>query len=445
MKQTNRATSRAQALFLACPSRSPRRRLAPIAVAGAVALVPSAVSTTTALAAQRPQNSQVAASAKQTITISVQGLGTETTETLAQIKAFEKANPNITVKPLYLSPLGNTAYSQLTERFTAHSSTPDVIISDIIWPATFAKAGWVANLSSYHPDLSKFFPAQVKTVEYNGGVYGIPWFTNAEGLYYRTDLVKTPPKTPQQLVTDAEAAMKEDPSLKEGFAFEGEKYEGVVTAWQNFLAGFGGSLNISDIDTSRNLAALQFMYNAIYKYKISPTAVTGWEESQVQDAWLSGQTAFALNWPYLLPLSEAKGSKVAGKFGYIPFPSGSNKPGTALGGDDLVVNAYSKHQAAAIKLIDFLTSTSEEITRAIPTGDAPAVSAAYGPQLYAKAAYFKLARPLFADTVARPVNPQYPAISNDIQTVLSSVLSNTDSPKAGLSQLASELKQYATS
>ena len=91
--------------------------------------------------------------------------------------------------------------------------------------------------------MSQFFPSIVKTVTYKGEYYGMPWFINAQGLFYRTDLVKTPPKTPQQVVADAQAAMKQDPSLKEGIAFEGAKYEGsfapIRTSW---VASVGRSM-----------------------------------------------------------------------------------------------------------------------------------------------------------------------------------------------------------
>jgi multiple sugar transport system substrate-binding protein len=386
---------------------------------------------------------QAGASSQQTITISLQGLGAETTETEAQMAAFHKANPNITVKPLILSPTANTAYQQLTTRFVAGSGTPDVIISDVVWPATFAKAGWIAPLDKYSPDMSQFFSAQVNTVTYNGHVYGIPWFINAEGLYYRTDLVKTPPATPQQLVSDAQAAMKADPKLKEGLAFEGSKYEGAVTAWQNFLGGFGGKLDPANINTPANQQALQFMQDAIYKYKISPTAVTGWQESDVQNAWLSGQTAFAMNWPYLLQLSQTA-APVKGKVGYIPFPSGTGTPATALGGDDLVINAHSAHQAAAWKFIQFLSTPAQQVARAIPTGDAPAVQAAYtgsaGAQLYAQAAYFQLAAPLFKVTTNRPVTPNWPQMSAALQTMISSVLANQSSASSALAGVSSQIK-----
>ena len=105
--------------------------------------------------------------------------------------------------------------------------------------------------------------------------------------------------------------MSQDKSLKEGLAFEGDEYEGAVTAFQSMGAQIGLK-DLSNIDSPANTAALNFMYDAIHTYKIAPSAVTGWEESNVQAAWLSGQTPFALNWPYIFQLSESKtGAKAA--------------------------------------------------------------------------------------------------------------------------------------
>lgn len=391
------------------------------------------------------KSSGTSAKAKQTIVFATQGLGAEGDASKAAVAGFEKAHPNIKVKILTLSPVSNNAYQQLQQRFVAKSSTPDVITSDVIWPATFAKAGWLAPLDSFHPDTSRFFPGQVKSVQYKGKIYGVPWFINAEGVYYRTDLVPSPPKTPQQLVSDAKAAMKKDPSLKEGLAFEGDKYEGAVTAFVNFLGAYGGKLDAANLDTSQNAQALQFMRDTIYKYGIAPKAVTGWQESQVQSAWLAGQTPFAVNWPYIFSLSEAKGSKVKGKTGWIPFPAGSNRPQAALGGDDLVLNANSTHKAAAWEFIQYLSSPKVQIQRAVKAGDPPAVQAAYTSALYAKAPFFKQEKTVFQYATPRPVNPSYPKISDQLQTMLSSVLTGQEQARTALAKTAPQVKSLASS
>jgi multiple sugar transport system substrate-binding protein len=387
---------------------------------------------------------QVGASAKQTVVFATQGLGGEGTATKAAVAAFEKLHPNITVQILSLSPTSDVALQQLQHYFIAGSATPDVITTDVTWPATFARSGWLDNLSSFHPSTSAYFPGQIATGAYNGGQYAMPWFINAEGLYYRTDLVKTPPTSITQLVSDAKSAMSTDKQLKEGLAFEGDEYEGAVTAFQSFGAQIGLK-NLSNIDNAANTAALGFEYNAIHTYKIAPSAVTGWEESNVQSAWLSGQTPFALNWPYIFQLSQSKtGSKAAypavmNKTGWVPFPSAT--PQSSLGGDDLAINAKSTHKAAAWEFIQYLDSASAQDTRAINAGDPPSLKAAYDSALYAAAPYYKQEQAVYNVVVPRPVTPVYPDISSQLQTMISSVLSGQAAAGAALKATAPTIQQ----
>ncbi|HYK27773.1 MAG TPA: extracellular solute-binding protein, partial [Streptosporangiaceae bacterium] len=357
---------------------------------------------------------------------------------------FEKLHPNIKVQILSLSPTSDVAFEQLTQRFTAGSSTPDVITSDVIWPAQFAQSGWLADLTKFHPNTSAFFPGQMATGQVKGGVYAIPWFINAEGLYYRTDLIKTPPTTTAQLFSDAVAAMKKDSKLKEGLAFEGDKYEGAVTAFQS-MGGQISTSQLGNLNSSANNGVLTMMFDAISKYHIAPTAVSTWEESQVQNAWLSGQTPFALNWPYIFALSDGKGcmpscAAVNGKTGWVPFPNPVGSPQASLGGDDLVVNAKSTHQAAAWEFIQYMSSNSAQIARAISAGDPPSVKSAYNSQLYAAAPYFKQEQAVFAAATPRPVTPVYTQISSQLQAMISSVLSGQSSASSALSGAAPTVK-----
>jgi multiple sugar transport system substrate-binding protein len=405
--------------------------------AGALALGLAACSSSSGTGTSA--SSQVPASAKQTIVFATAGLGSEATATQNAVNAFEKLHTNIKVSILELSSNATVAQEQEEHYFIAGASTPDVVYTDVTWPSTFARSGWIANLSSFHPDTGAFFSGQMATGQYNGGVYAVPWFINAEGLYYRTDLIKTPPTSLTQLVSDAKSATKADPSLKEGLAFEGAEYEGAVTAFQSF-GGHIGLSDLSNIDTPANAAALNFMYQAINTYKIAPPAVTGWQESNVQAAWLTGQTAFALNWPYLFALSEAKtGSSVVGKTGWIPVPSAT--PQSSLGGDDLAINAKSTHQAAAWEFIQYLTSVGAQDAKAITAGDPPSVKAAYNSALYSAAPYFKQEQAVYAVVTPRPVTPVYPEISAQLQPMISSVLSGGSSASAALSTAAPTVAQ----
>ncbi|MGE5291914.1 MAG: hypothetical protein ACM3ML_32960, partial [Micromonosporaceae bacterium] len=97
--------------------------------------------------------------------------------------------------------------------------------------------------------------------------------------------------------------------------------------------------------------------------------------------------------------------------------------------------------------LQFLSTPEQQVARAIPTGDAPAVQAAYtgsaGSELFAKAAYFKQALPLFKVTTNRPVTPKWPQISTQLQTMISSVLSKQTSAASGLSSVSDQIKSLA--
>ncbi|MGH2904452.1 MAG: extracellular solute-binding protein [Solirubrobacteraceae bacterium] len=389
----------------------------------------------------KKETKSISASANQTLKFAISGLGEEGEATQASVKAFEKANPNIRVEIEVLSSNSTTYLQQLQTKFEGGSSTPDIFESDVTYPAKFARAGWIKPLTSYEPETSKFFKTEMEAGEYEGSVYAIPWFDNPEGLFYRTDLVNGEPKSPEELVKDAKEAIKAHPELKEGLAFEGHKYEGAITSFLTVAPAFGGKLTASEIDTKGNEKAPNWLHEALYVNKIAPTAVTGWEEGQVEEEFVSGHTPFAINYPFVASVIEKEGGPAKGKFAYIPFPAGpGGTPGAALGGEMLGINAKSEHAAAAYKLIEFLTTPSVQIARALACGDPPSLPAAYTAALYEKAPVFKAVKTLNGYAQPRPVSPDYLQISEFLQDAFSSVYANSTSASSALKEAAERVK-----
>jgi multiple sugar transport system substrate-binding protein len=370
-----------------------------------------------------------------TIEFATQGLGREGDATNRVVAAFEVANPSIHVNVLSLSAVADQAYAELVQRFGAGGPVPDVATLDVIWPAAFAKAGWLAPLDRFQPSRTNFNPAQLRAGTYQGRLYAVPWFINAEGVYYRTDLVPQPPDSPQQLVQAALAAMGKDPSIRNGLAFEGDRYEGVVTAF----ISFGGALDLRRIDSPRNVRALTYMHDAIYASRISPPATTGWQEPDVQRSYLEGGAAFAMNWPYIFSLAEAPSSPVRDRTAWMPFPSADGRPQAALGGDVLGINSRSPHQEVAWKFVQYLLRDDVQIQRALVAGDPPAVRSAYNDALFEQAPFYRDEQKVFDVATPRPVDPQYPTISRILQQQINATLSNQVAPQAALTAAQSQI------
>jgi len=417
------------------------RRSGAIALSVAVAALAAAACSSSSSSSSPP----VSASTKQTIVFAESGLGTEGQQTQKAINAFEVANPNIKVTVQVLSSDSTQYLATLEHDFVSGSTTPDVFESDVTYPAKFAQAGWVLPLTRFNVDTSQYFANEVKAGTYNGTLYAMPWFDNPEGLYYRTDLIKTAPASPAQVVSDAEAAMKADKSLKEGLAFEAAKYEGAITSFLTVDSAFGGTLDPTNINTPGNVAALKWLHDAIYVSHIAPAAVTGWQEGQVEAEFDSGYAAFSINYPFVE--AQPMATAVKGHVAYIPFPAGpGGTPGSALGGEMLAINAKTSHAQAAWKLIQYLCSAGVETARAIATGDPPSLPSAYTQQLYSAAPYFQDVKTLNNYSAPRPVNPNYLKVSDDLQTLFSSVYANSgpSSAAAAFTSNAATIKTDAT-
>jgi multiple sugar transport system substrate-binding protein len=391
----------------------------------AAALVAGGASACSSSSSSAPQQS---ASSKQTIVFAISGLGAEGTYLEQQVKDFETANPNINVDVNVDSSNSTVFLSQINNSFSAGASTPDLVESDITYTAKWAAGGYLAPVSCAQ---SAFNAAMWSTGTFQGKQYSCPFFLNVEGLWYRKDLIKTPPTSPQQVITDAQAAMKADPKLKEGIAFEGDQYEGEITSFMVLDKAFGGSLNnLANINTPQNVAALNYLHSLIYQYKIAPADVVSYQEGQTGDDFDAGYAAFAINWPYVDSGPFSNGMS-ASDIGYIPFPAVSGgQPGVALGGSVLSINAKTTHLGAVNKLIAFLTSPAQQTERAIKVSDAPAVTAAYNSTLFASSPLWQTVQGLAADAAARPVSPYYLNVSADLQEMISSAYSSSSTSAA---------------
>ena len=106
--------------------------------------------------------------------------------------------------------------------FGAGSGDIDIMQIDVIWPGILAEH--LIDLTPYVDNLDAHFPAIVQNNTVDGSLVGIPWFTDAGLLYYRTDLLEKygfdgPPSTWAELEEMATTIQ------------EGERAEGLSDFW----------------------------------------------------------------------------------------------------------------------------------------------------------------------------------------------------------------------
>ncbi|WP_026486612.1 ABC transporter substrate-binding protein [Caldanaerobius polysaccharolyticus] len=366
-------------------------------------------------------NKSASSAKNQPVTITYAAGKDSTPATKALIDAFEKKYPNIKVKFQEMPQSTDDQHNAYVTALSAGDSSIDVIAMDIIWTPEFGAAGWTLPLDKYvTKDMeSKFLPGPMEAVKYNGHIYGMPRFTDAGVLYYRKDIISTPPKTWDELMQMVKANVGKN-GTKYGIVFQGNQYEGLVCDALEFIYSNGGSVLDGDkvtINSPQSIAGLQYMID-IVKNKMAPPGVTTYMEEDARNIFQQGEAIFMRNWPYAWALLNADDSPVKGKVGIAPIPYGKDgKVGmSVLGGWNLGINKYSKHPDEAWKFIQFVTSEEGQKITALQGGNLPTLKSLYQDKdVLAKNPYWADFYNVFITAKPRPVSPFYPKMSDFMQ------------------------------
>lgn len=371
--------------------------------------------------------------------------GKDLTGAMPQLLAqWNKLHPKQKVTFIELSASPDDQRNSFVQDLQAKSDKYDVMWDDVVWTSEFAAHGWLAPLSKAKVGGSDVLPAAAATATYNGQMYGAPFMTNAQLLYYRSDLVKKPPTTWAEMQADCKIAKAHNMTCYAGGQYA--QYEGLTVNVAEAINSAGGSFLSADgktvtVDSPQARAGLQHLVDLFKQGVVSPAAIT-YQEQQSANAFLSGKTLFHTNWPYVYTAASAKGSKIAGKFAMAPIP-GQNGPGvSSLGGIDLGVSAYSKHQKTAEDFVAWMQSPSSQKILVSVMNQASVLKSLYTDSSLVKVSpYLPTLKQALLTANPRPKTPNYNAVSLAIQKNAYAALQGKATVDAAIKQMAADLKQ----
>ena len=380
------------------------------------------------------------------LTFSGSGVGAEGEVIRRQLARFADLHPDMRVEVRVTPDAADQRHQLYVQWLNARVPEPDVLQLDVIWTAEFAAAGWLLPLQRFG-DTGDFFPALVQASRWQENLYAVPWFVDAGLIYWRTDLFDRPPASLEELRQDALDATGSG-RTRDGFVWQGARYEGLVTVFLEHLAAFGaGVLDAQGsviLDRADAVRALTFMRDSIRTDGIVPASVLAWQEEHARFAFQSGQAAFMRNWPYAWTLLERRDeSKVAGRVSVIPFPAAhGGRESAALGGAQLAINRYTTEPALAAALIEFLAAPPQMLERAQIAGQLPARRSLYQGPALSRALSMPLPDVLRAldAAVPRPVTPVYTELSEVLQVHVHRALSGQEEPDLALHAAATEIR-----
>ncbi len=363
---------------------------------------------------------------------------------------------------------------QLARRLTGNYRGLDVMAMDVIWTAQFAEAGWALPLSddpagqAESDALADTLPGPLATATWHHRLYGAPVTTNTQLLWYRADLVDTPPATWDAMVGEAGRLLAAgQPSW---LGVQAKQDEGLVVWFNTLLVSSGGQVLSDDgktvtlTDTPQHRAATVKALQIIKRVTTAPGAdpsITQSDSSSDRLAVEQGKSALEVNWPYVLAsmlenavkggvgfLSLDKRADLADTinragtfvptdqqfhaayeasrkvFGFAPFPRVEpDRPArVTIGGLNLAVAKTTRHRAEAFEAIRCLRSAQNQKYVSVEGGLAPTRTSVYSePKIQVKFPQYDVIRRQLTDAAVRPATPVYPAVSSRISATLAPV------------------------
>jgi multiple sugar transport system substrate-binding protein len=333
---------------------------------------------------------------------------------------------------------------QLVRRLAARDSAMDILGLDVTWEAEFAEAGWILPWTGANQTQAAAgtLAAPLDTATWKGLLYAVPFNSNTQLLWYRSDLVPTPPTTWDEMINDAVALAKQGkPHLIE---IQGAQYEGAVVWFNTMLASAGGSVLTADASKvlmgAPAVRALQVMKQLASSPAADPSLSVQMEDTN-RLAMEDGTAAFELNYPFVYPSMKSDKPALFKVFKWAQYPRvNANEPShVTIGGTDLAISKYSKHPDLAFKAALCLRDRDNQKIAATVGGLPPTLADLYSdPSLQAD---YPFRQDILTALQNASVRPKTPAYQN-----LSIVISHAISPPSNIQpdstarKMASQLK-----
>ena len=366
------------------------------------------------------------------------------------ITGWNQGHPSQKVTLLLLPQASNGQLAQLVANLQAKSDLYDVIDMDVIWTAEFASNGWIIPLPQSQFPLGDFLKPAVDTARYQGRLYAVPDYSNADLLYYRKDILakagKQPPKTWAQLQQLAETVAPEYGLY--GYAGTFAPYEGLTVNFAAAVQSAGGSILSPEgtkvtVNSAKALQGLEFLVNG-FRHGWIPRVALSYEEESAQNAFASGKFLFLDNWPDVYAALSVPGpqNKVYGKFGIAALPGPDGMGSGSLGGANLAISAYSQHQRTALDFIKYMTNLTNE-RQMLEKGSFPPVwTRLYTDKsLIRSYPYLPVLEQAINSARPRPAITNYDQASLAISSTVYEALTQQKQPQQALTEMAGQLTQ----
>ena len=255
----------------------------------------------------------------------------------------------------------NDFYDKLNTLRSEGETVPDIILIHDTWLARLASEQLIRPLDGGMTESRKneFFSGMNKAMIWEGNIYGLPFWQDVPLLYYRKDLIESPPESWEELSQTAYNVMK-GAELEYGLVFPGGSQENAAA----FLGGLWSyydaypDFEAKEIKFNENslVSATDSLKNMVSKGVITPnTLALSAEDCRM--VFEGGNAVYMWNWSYAARLFLDEASPLYGRVGVVPLPASKSDSY-----DSEIVSGYALAMSKDTGLITEAWSFMEYLT-----------------------------------------------------------------------------------
>ncbi|MCD6377188.1 MAG: extracellular solute-binding protein [Caldisericaceae bacterium] len=349
----------------------------------------------------------------------------------------------------------------LARSLRSKSERIDVFAVDIIWTQRFAK--WSHPLDAYFNDslVGRFLSQSLKTCYYKQHLMAAPLYLDIGLFYYREDLLKQftdyeqiKKKLAQRLSWDdfLQLGLRLKQKGRPVYLFPANNFEGLMCIFYELLT----PEQINDIFLNDPIhlkrpeveAALSYLHDLIYKYKLSPKQITNFDDIGCYNFLLQNDGFFVRGWPgfelNVQQFNETHGTSA--KVGVMEVPYFKRPETKAVyGGWNLMVAENSKHKEEAVKFIKFLHEEENQKLLFTSGGYLPSLKSVYADSgLMTQYPEIKKLYRLLQNGQHRPMRSDYTRISDILSFYFHQFLKNEMTIQQALEAAENEINTQQT-
>jgi multiple sugar transport system substrate-binding protein len=330
--------------------------------------------------------------------------------------------------------------TQIVRRLAAEDDGMDVLGLDVTWTPEFASAEWILEWTGERKAEAEknTLAGPLESARYEDKLYAAPKNTNTQLLWYRADLVETPPRTWDEMINIAQDLKRQDKPYQ--IITMGAQYEGLVVLYNTLVASAGGKI-INDDGTKTAfdegaVKALELLQRFATAGVTNPSFVNS-KEDDARLQFQSGRGAFQLNYPFVYPAMQEGAPDLAKNVKWARYPAvvADTPSKVTIGGHNLAVSRYSRRPGEAFDAALCLRNAEHQKFSAINDGVPPTIENVYAdPEMDGA---YPMKDELLTELKDPAIRPRTPAYQN-VSTVMSATLSPPSAIKP--QQTAGELR-----